>query len=120
MNAARNPSLFLVIERFAPCKYKGIQDSLGFWIPRHGFRIPGTGFRILCQWKLDFGFQSLVGFRIPEATISQISESGYPYKGRKDIRKEVATKSLLKPLLFLHSMLAHDNIYMDLNNAREN
>ena len=30
---------------FAPCK--GIQDSLGFWIPRHGFRIPGTGFQSL-------------------------------------------------------------------------
>ena len=25
--------------------YKGIQDSLGFWIPRGGFRIPGTGFQ---------------------------------------------------------------------------
>ena len=24
-----------------PCK--GIQDNLGFWIPLHGFRIPGTG-----------------------------------------------------------------------------
>ena len=28
-------------------------------------RIPGTGLRILCQWNLDSGFQSLVGFRIP-------------------------------------------------------
>ena len=25
----------------APCK--GIQDSLGFWMSRRGFRIPGTG-----------------------------------------------------------------------------
>ena len=83
------------------------------------FRIQGTGFRILCQWKLDSGFQSLVGFRIPQAKISQIPESGYPYKGRKDVRKEVATKSLLKPLLFLHSMLAHNNIYMDLNNKEK-
>ena len=31
----------------------GIQDSLGFLIPHHGFRIPGTGFYILCQWSLD-------------------------------------------------------------------
>ena len=32
-----------------PCK--GIQDHpRQFWIPSHGFRI-------LCQWKLDFGFQ---------------------------------------------------------------
>ena len=56
----------------------GIQDSLGFWIPRRGFQIPGTGFWILCQWNLDSGFQSFVrsgffemhgfqspGFRIP-------------------------------------------------------
>ena len=48
---------------FAPCK--GIQNSLGFWIPHHWFRIPFTWFRILCQLNLDSGFQSLVGFRIP-------------------------------------------------------
>ena len=36
---------------FAPCK--GIQDSLGFWIPCCGFRIPGTGFRIPAQWIPD-------------------------------------------------------------------
>ena len=36
---------------FAPCK--GIQDSLGFWIPRHGFRIPGTGFQSL---SVELGF----------------------------------------------------------------
>ena len=42
----------------APCK--GIQDILGFWIPRCGFWIPGTGFRIL-----DSGFQHS-GFRIPK------------------------------------------------------
>ena len=29
------------------------------WIP-----IPGTGFLVLCQWNLDFGYQSLVGGRI--------------------------------------------------------
>ena len=34
----------------APCK--GIQESLGIWIPRHGFRILDTGFWILCQWNL--------------------------------------------------------------------
>ena len=55
----------------APCK--GIQDRLGFRILESGldstpwFRIPGTKFRILCQWNLDSGYQSLVGFRIPWA-----------------------------------------------------
>ena len=31
-------------EKIAP--RKGIQNSLGFWIPRRGFRIQGTGFQI--------------------------------------------------------------------------
>ena len=61
---------------------KGIQDSLGFWIPPRGFRIPGTVFQILGQWNLDSnrkwdsGFlctgslifhSSISGFRIPQA-----------------------------------------------------
>ena len=33
--------------------YKGIQDSLGFWIPRRGFRIPGTGLQSL---SVELGF----------------------------------------------------------------
>ena len=60
-----------------------IQDSLGFWIPHGGFRIPGTGqFQILCQWNLDSGFLELhselqsSGFRILQAKISRIPESG--------------------------------------------
>ena len=31
---------------------RGIQDSLGFWIPRRGFQIPGPGFQSL-QFKVD-------------------------------------------------------------------
>ena len=37
--------------KIAPCK--GIQESLGFWIPHCGFRIRGTGFRIPAQWIPD-------------------------------------------------------------------
>ena len=36
---------------FAQCK--GIQDSLGFWIPRRGFRILGTGLQSL---SMELGF----------------------------------------------------------------
>ena len=36
----------------APCH--GIQQRLGLWIPRRGFRIPGIGSQ-LCQWNLDSG-----------------------------------------------------------------
>ena len=32
--------------KLRPAPRKGIQDSLGFWIPHRGFRIPGTGLRI--------------------------------------------------------------------------
>ena len=42
----------------------GIQDR-GFRIPRHGFRIPGTAYQILCQWNVDSGFQTVAQFRIP-------------------------------------------------------
>ena len=53
---------------------KEIQDSLGFWIPHCWFRIPGTGFRILCQWNFDSGFQSLVRLQIPR---SKVQNSGF-------------------------------------------
>ena len=43
---------------------KTVLDS-GF--PRRGFRIPGILDSNFCQWNLDSGFQSLVGFRIPWA-----------------------------------------------------
>ena len=57
-------SLHMFTRRFmkdiAPCKE--IQDSLGFCIPR-------CGFRILCQWSFDSEFQLTAGFRIPKPRI---------------------------------------------------
>ena len=59
-------------------KWKGIEDSLGIWIPRRGFRSPSTGwFQIFCQWNVDFRFQSLVGFRIPWA-VFRIPQAKFP------------------------------------------
>ena len=52
--------------KIAPCK--GIQDSLGFWIPRHDFQIPVTGFRIIFQWIPDSRFH------FPRLLISRISD----------------------------------------------
>ena len=43
---------------------------------------PETVFRILSQWNLDSGFQSLVGFRNP---MPRIPESGFPYMGRSSM-----------------------------------
>ena len=45
---------------------EGIQDSLGFWIPRPGFRIPGTGLSLSVE----------VAFRLPTVPIvSDIPDS---------------------------------------------
>ena len=60
--------------RFAT--FKGIQDSLGFWIPRHGFRK-------FLSVELGFWIQSLVGSRIlravlqiPDFTSKNLPDSG--------------------------------------------
>ena len=52
--------------------FRGIsEDSLGFWNPCCGFWTPGPGFPIPSQWNLDFGSQSLAGFRIPRTPDSK-------------------------------------------------
>ena len=81
--------------------YKAIdQGSLGFWIPRHGFRI-------LCQWNLDSGFQSLVGFRIPKPRILDsksknflIPESVFPYIGRENARRKTTSAGTHRGALY--------------------
>ena len=77
-----------ILKRLASCK--GIQDSFGFWIPRHGFRIPGTGFQSLSVVKLGFRMLIFSGIPdslrfIPDSTrkVSRSPESGLPYTGRK-------------------------------------
>ena len=45
---------------------KGIQDSLGFWIPRCGFQIPGTGFQSLSVEQRDYDLFSLGKTWIPD------------------------------------------------------
>ena len=47
---------------FTPCK--GIQGSLGFWNPRWGFRIPGTGFPYL---SVELGFWIPIVSSIPDS-----------------------------------------------------
>ena len=73
-----------------PCK--GIQDSLRFWIPCSGFRIPGNRFRISLPVELGFWTPivsgiavSWAGLQIPQAKISQIRESGLSYMGQYKI-----------------------------------
>ena len=57
---------------FAPCK--GIQGSLGFWIPRRGFRIPGAGFQSL---SVEVGFWISIVSGISDS-LSCISDSKAP------------------------------------------
>jgi len=81
-----------IIGKSAYAKTSGpiiIRTGLVFWIPRCGFRVPGTGFLIFCQWNLDYGFLEMnsgftkpwipdlqsSGFRIPQAEISRILDS---------------------------------------------
>ena len=71
---------------------KGIQDSLGFWIPRRGVRIPGTAFQSLSVelWAI-YGLVELE-FSIPWGVfpipMSMIQDSGFHAqnlpKGRTD------------------------------------
>ena len=85
---------------------RGIKHTLGFWIPHHWFRIPGTGFQSLSVelglWisivsgipdflscvpnskaqDSRFHKQNFPGFRILKAKISQIPESRLPYTGQ--------------------------------------
>ena len=60
------PQLFLYmsfeLQGIVPCK--GIQDSLGFWIPRRGFRISGTGFLAL---SVEFGYRTPIFSGIPDS-----------------------------------------------------
>ena len=83
--------------------------------------IPDSRYWIQDSLSVEIGFWIPILSKIPDSTskdFTEIPESAYPYKGRKDIRKEVATKSLLKPL-FLHSMPTHNNVSMDLNNKEK-
>ena len=93
--------------RFSQCKV--IQDSLAFWIPLT------LEFRILCQWNLDSGFQSLLGlreffelysgfqspgFRIPQAKVSWCLESGFPYLARYSDWFESQSFNIFRALTF--------------------
>ena len=70
--------------------HEGIQDSLGFWISRCGFRILLDSVFVGRTWILDSNpifvsgiLDSLSVFRIPKVKFFQIPESGFLYTGRK-------------------------------------
>ena len=71
--------------------WKGIQDSLGYWIPRRGFRISGAGLSQCKSLSVELVFWSLIvgGFRfrlavfrmtwprIPDSTSKSFPDSGF-------------------------------------------
>ena len=67
-----------------------------FW---NGNWIQDLGFRIPCQWKLDFIFQSLLGLRIPELN-SVFQSPGFRIPPTKIFRIPVSGSITLPRLLF--------------------
>ena len=61
---------------------KGIQDKLGFWIPRHEFRIPGTGFQSLVDSEF---FRVWDVFRIGKPKIPNSTSKNFPDSVRNPI-----------------------------------
>ena len=49
----------------APCN--GIQDNLGFWIPRRGFRIPDSRYWIVDSLSVELGFRIQIVSGIPDS-----------------------------------------------------
>ena len=65
--AARTDGSFLKNKCIAPSRVHVSRESktaAKFWIPCDGLWILGTGFRILCQWKLDSWIPIVSGFQI--------------------------------------------------------
>ena len=69
-------SVLVDVQCFAQCK--GIRDNLGFWIPRCGLRIPGTGFQSL---SVELGFWIPIIGAIPDSLScipdSKTQDSGF-------------------------------------------
>ena len=58
-----------LLDVLVPCK--SIKDNLGFWIPRRGFRILGTGFQSL---SVELGFWTAILRGFPDS-LSCIADS---------------------------------------------
>ena len=70
---------FLTLKRFALCKE--IQDSLGFWIPRRGFRIVVTGFQSL---SMELRFRILISCAIPDSKTQHSGVHKQKFLGFRD------------------------------------
>ena len=68
----KSAGVFREASSFAP--WEGLQDSLGLSSSRCGFRIPGIGLGIPCQWSLNSRFLVL---NIPDSTRKDFQDSGF-------------------------------------------
>ena len=73
-------------------EFQPLCSGLENWIQDVGFRIP-------CQWKLDFIFQSSLGLRIPELN-SLFQSPGFRIPPTKIFRIPVSESITLPRLLF--------------------
>ena len=75
----KNPCklIYLVHDSSHARKSKTVLDS-GLHAVRSGFQVLDSS---LCQWNLDSGFQSLVGFQIPNSGISDSTSKIFPNAG---------------------------------------
>ena len=69
--------IYLVHDSSHARKSKTVLDS-GLHAVRSGFQVLDSS---LCQWNLDSGFQSLVGFQIPNSRISDSTSKIFPNAG---------------------------------------
>ena len=53
-----------------------MQDSLGFWIPRLEFRIPGTRFQSLVGLRIDWQVFPIPKPTIPDSTSKIVLDAG--------------------------------------------
>ena len=67
------------VSSFAPSK--GLQDSLGFWIPRHEFWIPGTRFQIPIVSGIPDSLNSIPYFKAQDSGLRKQKFLGFrnPY-----------------------------------------
>ena len=90
-----NSDVANTLHLFTSCE--GIQDRLGFWIPRRGFQIPGTGFQSL---SVELGFWIPIVSGIPDSMScipdSKTRDSGFHKQNFSGFRVPLSGVNLFK------------------------
>ena len=107
-------SIFIGLHLFTSCK--GIQDRLGFWIPRCGFQIPGTGFQSL---SVELGFWIPIVSEIPDSMScipdSKTRDSGFHKQNFPGFRMNLFEQNGMKANPEKHQTLVRGNTNPHMN-----